>query len=572
MHSELSASRLFHTLRWLRGRQLAGQLRRRWERIFERPAAFARRPASELPGLRWKPAADFVPPGAQRNAAGGLLSGSFRFLNRSERLGWPPRWENPGLPQLWEYNLHYFEYLWALPYEDARTLVRDWIARHGLDKDRVGWEPYPISVRLPNWCAFFHGRHRERTERDAGFRAELWRSLELQAGWLEAHLETHLLGNHLLENGAALAVCGACFAGPRADRWLQRGLELLARQLPEQVLGDGGHFERSPMYHARTAYLLGLLANTGHADLEQRVAEPLERMRGALQRMCHPDGEIALLNDSAIGIHNPPVQLLGSAPAPGAFALPETGYYGARAANGHYLICDAGPIGPDYLPGHAHGDIFSVELSLDGRRVIVDAGVHGYEADTMRRYCRSTRAHNTVEVEGQDQCEFWAAFRVARRGRPRDVAWQVRDDGFALEGWHDGYRRLRGRPRHERRFRWHDAGVLLVRDRVTSGRPVASRSRVHLHPDCELVDVTGNRVRVGHPGGEFSVCFAGAGELSTEPSLYCPEFGTRLDNRALVFGALGKDVVTGFCVARGSGSVEYDLDAGVTLNGRHFPW
>ena len=177
-----------------------------------------------------------------------------------------------------------------------------------------------------------------------------------------------------------------------------------------------------------------------------------------------------------------------------------------------------------------------------------------------------------MELEGQDQCEFWAAFRVARRGRPRDVEWQVREDGFALEGWHDGYRRLAGRPRHERRFRWFDAGVLLVRDHVTSARAAASRSRVHLHPDCELIEVTGKRVRVGHPGGEFSVCFAGEGTLAPEPSLYCPEFGTRLDNRALVFSALGKDAVTGFCVVRGSGSVEYDLDAGVTLNGRHFPW
>jgi uncharacterized heparinase superfamily protein len=190
----------------------------------------------------------------------------------------------------------------------------------------------------------------------------------------------------------------------------------------------------------------------------------------------------------------------------------------------------------------------------------------------MRRYCRSTRAHNTVELEGQDQCEFWAAFRVARRGRPRDVAWQRRDDGFVLEGWHDGYRRLAGRPRHERRFRWHDAGVLLVRDRVTGGRAVAARSRVHLHPDCELIDVTANQVRVGYPGGEFSVCFAGEGQLSTEPSLYCPEFGTRLESRALVFSTLGGDAVSGFCIARGGESVRYDLDVGVTLNGRHYLW
>ena len=76
--------------------------------------------------------------------------------------------------------------------------------------------------------------------------------------------------------------------------------------------------------------------------------------------------------------------------------------FGARTADGHYLVCDAAPIGPDYLPGHAHGDLLSFELSLGGHRVFVDSGVESYEADELRRYCRSTRAHNTVELDGAD--------------------------------------------------------------------------------------------------------------------------------------------------------------------------
>ena len=48
--------------------------------------------------------------------------------------------------------------------------------------------------------------------------------------------------------------------------------------------------------------------------------------------------------------------------------MPDTGYYGARSADGHYVVCDAAPIGPDYNPGHAHGDLFSFELSLGGHR------------------------------------------------------------------------------------------------------------------------------------------------------------------------------------------------------------
>jgi len=571
----ISISRLYQTLRWLRPRQIAGQLRHYLPRPLERPRSWARRPVAPDPGRRWAPQPEFLPPGPQPNRAEALRAGDFSFLNRTEHLGWPPRWENPELPRLWEYNLHYFEYIWALPYDEGRELARDWIVRHGPARGRVGWDPYPVSLRIENWCAYFFGRHRARTEADAELAAQLWGSLQLQAEWLAAHLEYRLLGNHLLENAAALAFCGACFEGSQAEAWRRTGLELLARELPEQVLPDGGHFERSPMYHVRIAFLLRALAHTGDPAIERCVREPLERMLGALDKLRHPDGEIALFNDSAFGIANHPAQLLQlaePASSTGCFALPDTGYYGARSAGGHYVVCDAAPIGPDYIPGHAHGDIFSFELSLGGHRVIVDAGVYGYDADDMRRYCRSTRAHNTVEVEGEDQCEFWAAFRVARRGRPRDVAWKQIEGGFRLEGWHDGYERLAGRARHRRSFRWHPEGVLLVRDLVTAERAVSVCSRLHLHPSCELVEVEATRARVRHPGGEFAIGFAGEGTLSLEPSFYCPEFGAKLESRALVYAAQGSRVETGYCVANGGGAVAYDLAAGAQLNGARYPW
>jgi uncharacterized heparinase superfamily protein len=229
--------------------------------------------------------------------------------------------------------------------------------------------------------------------------------------------------------------------------------------------------------------------------------------------------------------------------------LPDSGYYGARHTNGNYLICDAGPIGPDYQMGHAHGDLFSFELSLRGHRVICDSGVRGYDGDPYRAYCRSTRAHNTIEIDGEDQCEFWATFRVARRARPREVRWEPTEDGFRLSGWHDGYKRLPGKPRHDREFTWHDRGVLIVRDRISSGKSVSAVSRLHLHPDCEIVDLGPRSAQIRAPGGNFYVAFAGRGRLGVEKSAYCPEFGVAIENQALVFSSAGSDVEMGFCIS-----------------------
>jgi uncharacterized heparinase superfamily protein len=161
-----------------------------------------------------------------------------------------------------------------------------------------------------NWCGFFFGRHATQIKADPGFLDLLWRSLFVQAEWLSLHLETHLLANHFLENGAALVLAGGCFEGTTAERWRRKGLAILREQIPEQILPDGMHFERSPMYHSRMVYLFVLLAQTGDEEVRSLVLEPLARMLRALRLLWHPDGRIALFNDSAWGIYNDPEELL----------------------------------------------------------------------------------------------------------------------------------------------------------------------------------------------------------------------------------------------------------------------
>jgi len=277
----------------------------------------------------------------------------------------------------------------------------------------------------------------------------------------------------------------------------------------------------------------------------------------ALALMSHPDGQIALLNDAALGIFPSPGHLGIKPASEGTFELRDSGYFGTRTSAGHYLICDAGPVGPDYLLGHAHGDIFSFELSLGGSRAIVDSGVFSYEPDSMRAYCRSTKAHNTVEIGGVDQCEFWGTFRVARRGRPSDVSFEITDNGFRLSGRHDGYRRLAGRPVHHRTFLWKNEGVLAVRDRVDSSRQVEVVSRIHLHPDCDIIELGERMARIGHSSGDFVVAWTGNGVLTAEDSWYCPEFGIRQKNRALAFRG-SAPCETAFCVALDEALLSFD--------------
>ena len=161
-----------------------------------------------------------------------------------------------------------------------------------------------------------------------------------------------------------------------------------------------------------------------------------------------------LFNDAAIGIAPSPGELLAYAgrlgiAAPTSFnaaatvspkvtLLRESGYVRIENASAVALL-DVAAVGPDYLPGHAHADTLSFELSVFGQRLIVNGGTSGYGLGPERQRERGTAAHSTVVIDGQDSSEVWAGFRVARRARPFGLAMSTRADEAVLACSHDGY-------------------------------------------------------------------------------------------------------------------------------------
>ena len=565
----MAAMRFFETVRRLRARQAAAQLGYRVRSRLPPPTGPRRTPP--IPEIRLG-TVPFIPPLQPSANAEAALTGRLTFLNRTESVGWPPAWEAASLPKLWRYNLHYHDFLWVLSFDDAVAAVRSWIDGHSNARGRVGWEPYPISLRIQNWCMYFFGRHREILTVRSDITASLWASIFQQISLLEKRVERHLLGNHILENGAALSLAGATFGGATGDQWLRLGLDLLGEHLDDTVLTDGGHAERSPMYHSRLCQMLENLSRTGNEQIAELVREPLKRVWAFLPLVSHPDGGISLFNDAALGIY-PALAELGMEPSkPGVFALSDSGYYGALSNEGNYVICDAGPIGPDHQPGHAHGDTLSFELSVGGARFVVDSGVLSYEDDLWRTYARSTRAHNTIELNRVDQSDFWGVFRVGRRAYPRNVTFAEDDQGFSLEGEHTGYEHLSGRPVHRRRFRWIEKGVLMVRDRIKGGSPIWARSNIHLHPEVAIQPLSDRSLLLQRGEVSCTIVLAGAGRLTVEPSWYFPEFGCMYRNYVLVVTARGSELVNGFCIAPGKVPPTFDLEHGARVNEIEYRW
>jgi len=464
---------------------------------------------------------------------------TFRYLNQTENIG-GRGWDNPALEKLWRYNLHYFDDLNAVDAsarrEWHRALMSRWVEENppGIG---TGWEPYPTSLRIVNWIKW--------SLREDELPPECVQSLAVQARWLSRRLEIHLLGNHLLTNAKALVFAGLFFDGPEADAWLTTGLRLLDREIPEQILADGGHFERSTMYHVLALEDILDLCNAAatFADAAPQMREPSSAwrarvgpMRHWLAIMSHPDGEISFFNDGAIGIAPSPGEVEeyalrlgfgGRAPlVDGLTQLSESGYIRMQRGEA-VVIVDVGPIGPDYLPAHAHADTLSFEFSLFGQRVLVNSGTSVYGRSDERVRQRGTAAQNTVVIDGENSSEVWGSFRVARRAHPVDLSI-VRDEPLMIRCSHDGYGRLRGSPQHTRSLTLTQ-NTLLIEDQI-SGTFRKAESRLHLHPAVQIQET------IADGGGELTVtlrlpkeqlvhiAFEG-GVVNREPTTWHPEFG-----------------------------------------------
>ena len=214
----------------------------------------------------------------------------------------------------------------------------------------------------------------------------------------------------------------------------------------------------------------------------------------------------------------------------GAIALPRTGYFGWSAA-GERLVVDAGEPSPPYQPGHAHCGLLGFELDLAGRRVVVDAGVSGYEGDPLRGYVRSTRAHSTVSIGGGVQSELWGTFRMGRRARVVEAAGEEDSVGYRFSGAYQPF--YSPSVLHQRRIERDSAGW-LVTDRV-EGRPGAPvTSYLHLHPDFRVradgerwIASDGPLEVLIEPRGVDQVRLR-VGERDPDQGWYCPRFGVAL--------------------------------------------
>lgn len=533
----MKTSLYFHTLRHLRLLQIGWLL---GQKVPRRPVPIPKHDGRRPVGQKWisgpiRPQSLF-----ENNRA--------KFLGAAHVIDGPIGWRDCEDGMLWLYNLHYFDDVSSGPSTNIarRALQKEWLLRW-IDENpqgsQPGWDPYPTALRLVNWVrAAFEGLELPPKAID---------SLALQANHLRNRLEHHLLANHLWTDAKGLVFAGLFLEGKDAAEWFEHGMVVLEQQVDEQILADGGHFERSPMYHAIIHEdLLDLIQvlRIYQRPVPNGWIELSKKMGAWSQVMLHPDGEIPFFNDAAVGIaasHRERAeysQRLGIDFSEeingGITALPSSGYFRIQRGDFH-LLCDIAEIGPDYQPGHAHADTLSFELSFRGERFFVNTGTSCYGKSSRRHLERSSLAHNTVCIDDQDSSEVWGGFRVARRARIIEVSVNDCEEVSSLTASHDGYVRFLRRQIHSREWLVQKDGV-SIQDRLDLEPRKGAIASFHLAPGIRAVAEDSQQVKLTSEVGE-QLCFSVDGAtVAIEDFLWAPEFGILIPSKVLRVSFVGK--------------------------------
>jgi|GEM_PF-5587682 len=426
---------------------------------------------------------DDVAPGAPT-----LLAETLVLAGRVQGPFPPADWSTAGAHPLQRYEASYLEWFDALisdgspaALELAAQGLQAW--RHKAPQIAVAWEPYPRARRA---LACLRAASRLAVGPQSASAAKLQKTALHTAATatfaLDALLERHLDGNHLLVDHFGLAAADAVFGSihKRPADWLARATTVFEAQLH----GDGAHVEASPMYHAlltEDALNVALLAGASAADIQAAA----DRAVSWMAAVAHPDGTLPAFGDTDPSTLDACPLLRGrlanaeaNRGGAGCNPDPHASVFAARSPSAHVVVHTAQPAWTNQ-PGHAHDDALSVAINIDGRTIVADAGLCGYEGDKQRPWNRSAAAHSTVQLDGAPGIELWGAFRVGERGAVDVLDHSVNGSiayCLARHRWPED------RHSHDRLVAVLSAGAalegVLIADTVATGRHVTARLRL----------------------------------------------------------------------------------------------
>lgn len=464
---------------------------------------------------------------------------SFIFLNKTGFLD--DGWNSSSRSTLWNYNLHYQNYLTErnLDRKIKLDLIEKWIDEN-ISFSKIGWDPYTSSLRIINWIKFFGDTQHSCIQKK-------WlSSLYTQTRNLLNNIEFHLQGNHVFANAKALFFSGIFFD----DNIIAlRGSKLLYQQIIEQFDSNGGHFERSPMYHSILVWdLLDIYKLINEYDLSKKYCNLQNLVKQRIisgicwyEKMSHPDGLPAFFGDScldtAISLYdlksyaaqqmiNINITSFKENQKLKSEYLNDSGFCVLEKKNTFKLIFNTGEIAPKYQPAHSHADTLSCEISLFGKRFLVNSGVSTYEESRLRYYQRSTKSHNTLEYNNKNSSDVWKSFRVGKKAKVFNCNYEQNDKSLLVSASHNGYSNFFKTITHQREITYENS-TITIKDLIDNNK--SSLIFWHLHPNVKILKQSDSFMILKLEDKELKISIYG-GTYEVVESFWYPSHGNQKQN------------------------------------------
>jgi len=336
------------------------------------------------------------------------------------------------------------------------------------------------------------GRDELRREAARGLQEQLKQLLPADGGWGEHAVGYQLFVlQFLLAVGITARSVGDDFP---ADYWagVERMLEFVA------TLTEGGPIPK--FGDADDGYVLDLGLPGADARGLLAVGAVLfgnGRLKAAAERFQEPArwwlGAAASSRFAALP--EPASSRIASHP------FSDSGYYLLQAGQRGSLdrisvFFDCAELGFGAIAAHGHADALSVALRAFGQDVLIDPGTYDYFTfPEWRRYFRSTRAHNTIGVDGQDQSQMLGPFLWGARASATLLTWEPRPNGGVVAGSQDGYSRLPDPVRHHRRVELDaDRRSVFITDTLECRSRHDIEVNFHVAPGVRVDAPVGSRV------------------------------------------------------------------------------
>ncbi len=283
------------------------------------------------------------------------------------------------------------------------------------------WRTLDAACRIGNWSRLFAAFARSPKVSDAfitRYGISMW-----EHGWRLRNNATN--GNWLLAELSALLRISVLQPFLKdAPEWRDYAQRRKQGEMTRQIYPDGFQYELTTAYHGCVVNeYLGVGRFYALFDLEppSDLNEKLAKMLEVYERLCRPNWRTPSLNDgeqahvaywcaqgaalmpdradfrwfASFGREGAPPDFLSSAmPYAGAITFRD-----AWRRDAVWAYLDASPFGR----GHQHEDKLNFLLDAYGKTMLIEGGNYFYDTSAMRQYALSTRAHNTVRIDGLDQ-------------------------------------------------------------------------------------------------------------------------------------------------------------------------